>query len=115
MLKLLLDEHLSPELARPFLSRRPTARIVSVLEWEDGRWRSADDEWLLQEAHRAGWTLVTFDQATIPPILQEWGLEERSHSGVVFLDDRRFPQADLGRMLKALVHLWDNYRNRDWT
>ena len=55
MLQLLLDEHLSPKLARQF---------------------------------QAG--------------------------GVVFLDDRRFPQHDLGTVLKALLHVWDRERNRDW-
>jgi hypothetical protein len=72
MLQILLDEHLSPKVARQFLGKQSRGKIASVLEWEGGRFAGMPDEWLLAEAHRLGWTLVTCDLATIPPILTAW-------------------------------------------
>ena len=70
---------------------------------------------MLAEAHRLGWTLVTYDQATITAVLKTWAQDGVDHGGVVFLDERRFPQRDLGEILKALLHAWNQERNRDWT
>lgn len=115
MLQILLDEHLSPKLARQFLAKQPRGKIVSVLEWEGGRFAGMPDELLLTEAHRLGCTLVTYDQATIPPILKAWAQEGVDHGGVVFLDERRFRQSDLGAILKALLQVWEQGRGLDWT
>jgi hypothetical protein len=114
MLQLLLDEHLSPKLVRQFLARQPRRRIASVLEWEGGKCAGMPDALVQAEAHRLGWMLVTYDQATIPPVLKAWAADGVDHGGVVFLDDRRFPQRGAGTVLKALLHVWDRERNRDW-
>ena len=37
-----------------------------------------------------GLTLVTYDRRTIPPLLKTWAEEERTHGGVVFVDEKRF-------------------------
>jgi len=115
MLQLLLDEHLSPKLVRQFLAKQPRGRIASVLEWERGKYVGMPDALVLGEAQRLGWTLVTYDQTTIPPVLKAWAQDGVDHGGVIFLDDRRFPQRDLGAVLKALLHVWKQERNHDWT
>jgi hypothetical protein len=72
MLRLLLDEHISPEVAAGIHRHYPAATVDSVLEWEDGRLAGLDDVSLLREAIAEHRTLVTYDQATIVPILKNW-------------------------------------------
>ena len=115
MLQLLLDEHLSPKVVRQFLARQPRGKIASVLDWEGGKHAGIPDAVLLSEAGRLEWTLVTYDQATIPPLLKAWAEEGLDHGGVIFLNDSRFPQRDLGAILRALLHVWSEGRNQDWT
>ena len=114
MLRLLLDEHLSPRLVPPFRARRPQAQIDSVLDWEDGRFSGVPEDLLLTEAHAHGWTLVTYDQATIVPLLKNWAEQGVSHSGVILVDDRTIASHDIGGLLRALGTLWDREKNSDW-
>ena len=114
MLQLLLDEHLSPRLVRQFLAKCPSGKIVSILEWEDGTLAGTPDDVLLTQAHAEGLTLVTYDQATITPLLKSWGEQGLPHSGVVFIDDRTIRQDDFGGIVKALIQLWERQKNADW-
>ena len=59
MLRLLLDEHLSPRIAGQMKSKCRGAQIDSVLTWEQGRLSGVSDDVLLTEANAHGWTLVT--------------------------------------------------------
>ena len=114
MLRLLLDEHLSPRIVQQFRARRPHAQIDSVLDWEDGRFSGVPDDLLLTEAHAHGWTLVTYDQATIVPLLKNWAEQGVSHSGVILVDDQTIASNDIGGLLRALGTLWDREKNSDW-
>jgi hypothetical protein len=58
-LRLLLDEHISPELAAGFRTRHPGAIMDSVLVWDDGRLAGSEDALLLAQAFAHKWTLVT--------------------------------------------------------
>ena len=111
MLRLLLDEHLSPRIVQQFRGRWPHAQIDSVLNWEDGRLSGAPDDLLLTEAHAHGWTLVTYDQATIVPLLKNWAEQGIPHSGVVLVDDRTIASNDFGGLLRVFrVFLWRGER-----
>jgi len=114
MLRLLLDEHLSPRIIKPFLTRCHGANMASVLDWQDARLSGAPDDLLLTEAHRHKLTLVTYDQATIVPLLRSWGEQAIPYSGVIFVDDRTIRQDDLGGLVRALAQLWEKGRNQDW-
>jgi len=114
MLRLLLDEHLSPRLVGQFLARCSGGRIVSILEWEDGRLAGTPDDMLLTQAHAHRLTLVTYDQATIAPLLKSWGEQGIPHSGVIFIDDRTIRQDDFGGIVRALSELWEREKNADW-
>ena len=115
MLKLLLDEHLSPQLAQQFRAKWPNAQIDSVLLWQGGRLLGAPDELLLAAAHEDGWTLVTYDQATIVPLLKRWGEQGIAHGGVILVDDRTIAANDIGGLIQSLSMVWAEERYADWT
>ncbi len=115
MLRLLLDEHLSPRIVKQFRAKWPQAQMDSVLLWQDGRWAGSPDYVLLTEARRRGWTLVTYDQSTIIPLLKDWAEHYIEHGGVIFVDDRTIAQNEIGRLTMSLGALWLEEKNSHWT
>ena len=115
MLKLLLDEHISPTVA-DVLRRRDRSLVVSRLsEWKDGEFLGQPDSACLQQAAAQGLTLVTYDRRTIPPLLKAWGEEERKHRGVIFVDEKTISPADMGGLVRALSNLFRETAKWDWT
>jgi hypothetical protein len=115
VLKLLLDEHISPSVAEG-LVRRNRAMVVRYLaEWEDGDFLGQEDSACLQQAARQGLTLVTYDRRTIPPLLKAWAEEERRHGGVILVDEKTIPPADIGGLVWALTKLSRETGRWDWT
>jgi hypothetical protein len=114
MLKLLLDEHLSPRVAQQLRAKWPRTQIESILFWQDGRFAGAPDDMLLSEAHVRGWTLVTYDQATIVPLLKDWGEQNIEHGGVILVDERTIAPNDIGGLVHALGAVWRAQKNLDW-
>ena len=115
MLKLLLDEHISPRVAAGLQRRSPAIVIRYLTEWEGGTFLGQDDSACLQTAAKQGLTLVTYDRRTIPPLLKAWAEEERDHSGVIFVDEKTISPADIGGLVGALTKLSKETRNWDWT
>jgi hypothetical protein len=105
MLKLLLDEHISPEVANGVRRRNRSLVVRSMVEWESGNFLGKEDSVCLSEAAKQRLTLVTYDRRTIPPLLKLWAEEERSHGGVIFVDERTISPADLGGLVRALLLL----------
>ena len=93
VLKLLLDEHVWPKLAEKLRAALPEAQIESLHGWKGGRLLHQSDERVLVEAHQAGWTLLTFDLATIPPLLAEKRELGEDHG-----ESSLFPQSHLRKM-----------------
>ena len=115
MLRLLLDEHISPRVADG-LRRRNRLLVVSCLaEWEEGEFLGQQDSACLQQAAEQGLTFVTYDRRTIPPLLKAWAEEERTHGGVVFVDEKTISPADIGGLVWALTRLARETGNWDWT
>jgi hypothetical protein len=115
MLKLLLDEHISPEVADG-LRRRHRSRVVhGMAEWENGNFLGQEDSACLLRAASKRWTLVTYDRRTIPPLLKTWAEEGREHGGVMFVDEKTISPADIGGLVRALVHLFKETGRWDWT
>lgn len=104
MLSLLLDQHLSPEIAEQVRAKRPEIPIWSIYEWREGAFIGITDALILRAAGEDGITLVTYDRRTIPPILVEWGNSGFSHSGVIFVDNLNIPSNDFGRLVRGLIY-----------
>jgi len=102
VLRLLLDEHLSENVATS--SRSLAADIIaSMVSWEEGAFQGQEDNVLLKAAHARGWTLVTWDQRTIAPLLQTWVGQGISHGGVVFCNRQTLATSDFGGIARALM------------
>jgi hypothetical protein len=115
MLRLLLDEHLSPDVGESL--RRADKRIVVcwLAEWERGRFMGLADALLLHEAVTQGLTLVTYDRRTIAPLLKAWAETSRDHGGVIFVDEKTIPSSDIGGLARALKKLFRESHRWDWT
>ena len=81
MLRLLLDEHISPRVAEQVRRAIPGAEIEAIQHWGDGRLFQQSDERILHEAEMEGWTLLTYDLATIPPLISELSDLGKDHGG----------------------------------
>lgn len=107
--KFLLDEHLSPEVAK--LCQAGVA--VALRDWLGGSMLGESDERLLGEAMADGLVLVTFDVATIPRLLQRMAIAGEDHGGVVFISSRSYSQNDVQGIATALQKLHASTSNDD--
>jgi len=114
MLKLLLDEHISPDVANGLRRRNRAIEVRYMVEWENGYFLGQEDSACLREAAAQGLTLVTYDRRTIPPLLKTWAEEDRTHGGVIFVDERTISPADIGSLVWALTRLARETGNWDW-
>lgn len=119
MLKLLLDEHISPDVASGLRRRNRASAVHSLVihgmaEWEGGGFLGKEDSACLLEAARQRLTLVTYDRRTIPPLLKLWAEEQRSHGGVIFVDEKTISPANIGALVRALTQLSKETGKWDW-
>jgi hypothetical protein len=120
MLKLLLDEHIAPDVANGVQRRNRSVITHSIVihpmaQWENGNFLGKEDSVCLLEAAKQRLTLVTYDRRTIPPLLKCWAEEERSHGGVIFVNEKTISPADIGGLVRALNSLVDEAGGMDWT
>ncbi|MFP5232316.1 MAG: hypothetical protein ACLGQX_06750 [Acidobacteriota bacterium] len=115
MLRLLLDEHLSPDVADGPRRRERNLIVHALNAWENGNFLGLDDAAILREAAAQALTLVTYDRRTIPPLLKEWAESGQSHGGVIFVDEKTIPPSDVGGLVKALAVLAKDGSEWDWT
>lgn len=115
MLKLLLDENISPGVAKRLRRTSRTVAVQAMAEWEGGNYLGQDDHACLREAARQAWTLVTHDRRTIPPLLKAWAESGLEHGGVIFVDERTISPADIGGLVKALHELVLEACGGDWS
>ena len=88
MLRLLLDEHVSPQVAVGLKRRNRSWVVHAISDWESGSFLGQDDFACLLEAAKQRLTLVTYDRRTIPPLLKSWAEAGRAHGGVIFVDEK---------------------------
>jgi hypothetical protein len=114
MLQLLLDEHVSPDVAEG-LRRQAKGIIVHALaDWEEGRFLGQSDEAILEEAAAQRLTLVTYDRRTIPPLLKMWAETNHPHGGVIFVDEKTISPSDIGGLIRALGKLFHETKDWEW-
>jgi predicted nuclease of predicted toxin-antitoxin system len=114
VLSFLLDEQISPEIAQQIKNKRPDIPIFTIHLWQKGYYLGVSDEIILKAATEERLTLITYDQKTIPPILSEWGTANINHAGVIFIDYSSIPPNNFGKLVKAIIWLWDTQNKRDW-
>ena len=105
MLKLLLEEHMSPGVAAGLRRRIPSPAACGLAEWEAGAFLGQDDATCLRHAATHRWTLVTYDRRTIPPLLKAWAEAGQHHGGVIFVDEKTISPSDIGGQVRALTSL----------
>jgi hypothetical protein len=115
MLKLLLDEHISPQVARGLRRSNSKFAVHAPAEWQDGSFLGRDDESCLHEAASQRLTFVTYDRRTIPPLLKEWAETGQSHGGVIFVDEKTIAPSDIGGLVRAIAALAKAGQEWDWT
>jgi len=115
MLSFLLDEHVSPDVAVIVRRSRPEIPALALLDWQEGIWIGASDDEILRAGSAQALTLVTYDQRTIPRLLQRWAELKETHAGIVFVDERTIAPNDLPELARSLILLWDEHRNLDWS
>jgi hypothetical protein len=115
MFKLLLDEHVSGQVAKGLRRVDRTISIQSMVEWESGSFLGRDDESCLREAATQHLTFVTYDLRTIPLLLKEWAETGQRHGGVIFVDQKTIAPSDIGGLVKALGAVAKSCREWDWT
>ncbi len=114
MLRLLLDEHISPDVADGLLRRNRSLVVHYMAEWENGDFLGQEDFACLEKAASQRLTLVTYDRRTIPPLLKTWAEEGREHGGIVFVDEKTISPADIGGLVRALINLSKETGSWDW-
>ena len=115
MLKLLLDEHISPRVAKGLRRQHRWLTVNFMAEREKGRFLGQDDSACLEHAEKQGLTLVTYDRRTIPPLLKDWAEAGRNHGGIIFVDEKTISPSDIGGQVRALSKLIRESGDWDWT
>jgi len=114
VLKPLLDEHVSREVAAALRRRGRSLEVYCMAEWEQGSYLGLGDSACLEKAGAQGLALVTYDRRAIPPLLKAWAQEDRNHGGVIFVDDKTIPPHDIGGLVWALFNLFEDAGRWDW-
>jgi hypothetical protein len=115
MVKVLLDEHISPAVAEGLRRRNRSLTVVCMATWQQGEFLGQQDFVCLQQAAVQGLTLVTYDRRTIPPLLKAWAEEGRKHGGVIFVDEKTISPADTGGLVRALGELARTTARWEWS
>ena len=115
MLRLLLDEHISPQVGEGLRRRQRSLVVHWMGEWESGSYLGQDDSACLLRAAAQQLTLVSYDLRTIPILLKDWAEQGRQHGGVIFVDEKSIPPADLGGLVRALSSLYQQAGKLNWT
>jgi len=115
MLAYLLDENISPVVAEQVASKNPQITVRSVYRWRGGEFVEQTDARVLRAAVQEQLTLVTYDLKTIPPLLQEFAVDNEMHAGVLFVDDASIRGNDFGSLVKALLAHWQRYAGEEWS
>lgn len=115
MLRLLLDEHISPQVAAQAIRRCKGIEIVAIAKWQGGAFLGTPDPEILVEAAKEGRTLVTYDQRTMGAHLAALAEHGIDHGGVVFVSEWTIPANDIGGLVRALCWLWETQKDHPWT
>ncbi len=112
MIRLLLDAHISPAVARGLQAEGIDA--IALRDWQEGDYRSAPDERVLADAAADGRVLVSDDCRTLPPLLKQWAETAQHHRGVILVDERTISPRAVGALIRALRALLAEHGDESW-
>ena len=98
--RFLLDEHISPEVARQAAREGVDARAVAASSL-GGR----DDRTIFRKSVDDGRVLVTYNIDDMSALLRDFLKERAPIAGLVFVDVRTIPPSDIRGLARALVKL----------
>ncbi len=116
--KLALDHHYSPLIARGLCERG-----LDVVALSEVGWQTEDDESLLVLCRGEDRCLLTNNVSDFAVIARAWHAEGRSHAGLIYTSDHQWPRKKdtIGRYVDALAELMiantavDSFADRiDW-
>ena len=111
-MRLLLDAHLPRAVAQQLCQQKVDA--VALADWQQGSYRSATDEAVLEAASPEGRVLVTYDRRTIPRHLRCLAEAGGHHAGVILIDERIIRPNDIGGLVRALLALVEESGDESW-
>ena len=111
-MRLILDEHISPDIARGL--RDAGIDVIEVSSWQSRTLRSTADDHILTIAAEERRVLVSFDVNTIPPLIGVWSGQGKHHTGVILISRKSFRQNDVGGIVRALRMLIAERTSEDW-
>jgi len=111
-LKLLLDEHLDPQIAVALRRRFPKLDVQSIL---DTPWVGLPDPALLEVLDAEARTLLTRDVNTVPMHANARLAAGQTHGGVIYADSKRLRQTDVRGLLRRLARVVQKHGEEDWT
>jgi hypothetical protein len=101
--RLLLDSHVPFDVAPALRKLRPWVDVQHVSSWQDGAYKDALDDLLLEACWQDRRALVSKDRATLPGWITLRIAEGKEHAGVLFYDPERFKALQIGALANALA------------
>jgi hypothetical protein len=99
-IKILLDVHLSPEVAVALRRRFPDLDVKSIHETD---WAALPDEVLLELLN------------TMPGHTKTRVAAGKTHAGVIYADSKKLRQTDTRGLIRRLIEVLEKHGNEDFT
>ena len=111
-IKLLLDVHLSPEVAAALKRRFSDLDVKSIHETD---WAALPDEVLLELLDAEKRVLVTRDVNTMPGHTKARIAAGKTFAGVIYADSKKLRQTDTRGLIRRLIEVLEKHGNEDFT
>jgi hypothetical protein len=111
-IKLLLDAHISPEVAAAL---RRQFRNLDVKSIHDTDWPALADEVLLEVLDQERRVLVTRDVNTVPVHCKARLAEGKTFAGVIYADSKKLRQTDQRGLIRRLAEVVKKHGHEDFT
>jgi predicted nuclease of predicted toxin-antitoxin system len=110
-IKLLLDVHISPEVAAALRRRFVNLDVKSIHETD---WAALPDPVLLELLDEENRVLVTRDVNTVPLHCKNRIASGKTFAGVIYADSKKLRQTDQKGLIRRLVQVVENHGNEDF-
>jgi len=111
-LRLLLDEHIDPEVAQALRKRFAKLDVLSIHETP---WVGLPDPPLLDILDADRRTSVTRDVNSVPRHTNSRLEAGRTHGGIIYADSKRLRQSNIRGLIRRLAEVVRQHGDEDWT